>query len=67
VQDCAVLHVGAGAEGDGVHVAAQDGVHPDGGVRAERDLADDLRGEVDVGGSGDDGAMALMMANHDGC
>jgi hypothetical protein len=39
----AVLHVGAGAYTDGVHIAAQNGIHPHRGALAEHDVADDLR------------------------
>ena len=56
----AVLHVGVGADADGVDVAADDSVHPDAGVLAEDDIADDLRGEVDVASRGDGRRMALV-------
>ena len=37
-----------GADADGVHVAAHHRVHPHAGVVAQLDVADDLRGGVDV-------------------
>ena len=64
VEDGAVLHVGVGADADGVDVAADDGVHPDAGVLAEGDIADDLRREVDIAGGGDGGRVALVGADH---
>ena len=64
VEDGAVLDVGAGADADGVHVAAEDGVHPDGGLGAEMDVADDLGGGVDVAAGGEGGGEAAEGANH---
>ena len=64
VEDGAVLDVGAGADADAVGVAADDGVHPDGGLGAEVDVADELGGGVDVGAGGDDGGEAAIGANH---
>ena len=64
VEHGAVLHVGVGADADGVDVAAQDGVHPDRGVLAEHDVAEDLGGGVDVATGGDLGRMALVAADH---
>ncbi len=49
MEDGAVLNVGVGADADGVDVTADDGVHPDGGVFAENDVAENLGGGVDVG------------------
>jgi PIN domain nuclease of toxin-antitoxin system len=48
VEDGAVLDVGVGSDADRVHIAAQDGVHPDRGVFAEGDVADHLGGEIDI-------------------
>lgn len=42
VEDGAILHVGVGANADGVDITAQHGVHPDRGVCAEFYIADDL-------------------------
>ena len=53
VEDGAVLDIGVGADADGVDIAAQDGVHPDRGVLAEGDIADELGGEIDVGTGGE--------------
>jgi len=64
VEDGAVLDVGVGADADFVDIAADDGVHPDGGVLAEDDVADDLGGEVDVAGSGDGGEDSLVGTDH---
>ena len=48
VKDAAILHIGAGADADGVDVAAQNGVHPDGRALTEDDVAENLRRGVDV-------------------
>jgi small subunit ribosomal protein S21 len=64
VEDSAVLDVGVGADADGVDVAAQNGVHPDGGVFAQGDVADQLGGEIDVAGGVDLGRAALVGADH---
>ena len=50
VEDRAVLDIGAGADADVVHVAANDGAGPDAGVFADDYVADDDGGGVDVGG-----------------
>jgi hypothetical protein len=42
------LNVGIVADADLVNVAAEDGVHPDAGVFAEDDVADELGGVVDL-------------------
>jgi hypothetical protein len=60
----AVLDVGAGADADAVDVAAENGVHPDGGLRAELDVADDLGGGVDVAAGGDGGGDTAEGAKH---
>jgi hypothetical protein len=64
VKDAAVLDIGVGADADGVDIAAEDGVHPDGGALAEDDVAEKLRGEIDVATGGDDGELATIAANH---
>src|SRR5579863_1092697 len=64
VEDAVVLDVGVGADADFVHVAAQDGVHPNRRVLAEDDVADDLCRVVDVAGGGDGGGRAFEGANH---
>jgi len=64
VEHGAVLDVGAGADADLVDVAAEDGVHPDGGVLAEDDVADDLGGDVDVGGGRDGWKQAAERTDH---
>ena len=53
-----------GADADGVDVAAEDGVHPDAGLVAEDDVADDLGGGVDVAAGGDGWAYAAIRAEH---
>jgi hypothetical protein len=65
VEDGAVLDVGVGADADGVDVAAEDGVHPDGGTLTEDDVADELGGEIDVATCGELGLVALIAADHD--
>jgi hypothetical protein len=64
VEDGAVLDVGAGADADAVGVATDDGVHPEGGLGAEVDVADELGGGVDVAAGGDGGGDAAVGADH---
>src|SRR5208337_2626935 len=64
VEDTVVLNVGIVADADLVDVAAKDGVHPDAGVFAEDDVADELGGVVDVAGVGELGSDALVGADH---
>jgi hypothetical protein len=64
VEDGAVLDVGAGADADAVGVATDDGVHPEGGLGAEVDVADELGGGVDVAAGGDGGEDAAVGADH---
>ena len=64
VEDGAVLNVGAGADADTVGVATDDGVHPEGGLRAEVDVADELGGGVDVAAVGEGGGNAAVGADH---
>jgi hypothetical protein len=64
VEHGAVLHVGVRADADGVDVAAQHGVHPHRGALAERHVADDLRGEINVATGGNLGQPALVTADH---
>jgi hypothetical protein len=49
VQHAAVLHAGARADADAVHVAADHGQWPDRAVFADLDVADDHRRTVDEG------------------
>ncbi len=60
MEDAAVLDIGAGADADVVDVAADDRAGPDAGVGANDDVADDNGGGVNVGGSGDFGALAAV-------
>jgi hypothetical protein len=64
MEHAAVLHVGVGADLDGVNVPAEDGVHPDRGVFAEGDIAEELGGEIDVAAIGNARRVALVTANH---
>ena len=64
MQHGAVLHIGVGADADGMHIAADDGVHPDAGVLAEGDVADDLGGNIHIAGRRNDGRFALIGTNH---
>ena len=63
VEDAAVLNIGAGADADVVHVAADDGAGPDAGVGTDDDVADDDGGGVNVGGYGDFGPLAAVGAD----
>jgi hypothetical protein len=47
-----------------VHVAAKNGIHPDAGVFAENDIADELRGVVDISCFRDLRSDAFVGANH---
>jgi hypothetical protein len=64
VEDAVVLNVGIVADADLVNVAAEDGVHPDAGVFAEDDVADELGGFVDIAGVGELWGDALVRADH---
>src|ERR1700738_5650131 len=63
MEDAAVLNIGAGADANVVHVAADDGAGPDAGVGADDDIADDDGGGVNVGGCGDFGPLAAVGSN----
>lgn len=64
VEHGAILHVRAGADANGVDVATDDSVHPDAGVFAEGDVANDLGGGVDVAAGTDGGKFALVGTDH---
>src|ERR1700730_16680895 len=64
VEDAVVLNVGVVANADLVYIAAEDGVHPDAGVFAENDVADELGGVVDVAGVGELWSDAFVGADH---
>ena len=64
VEDAVVLNVGIVADSDLVNVTAEDRVHPDAGVFAENDVADELSGVVDVAGVGELGSDAFVGADH---
>ena len=64
VEDAVVLNVGIVADADLVDVAAEHRVHPDAGVFAENDVADELGGVVDVAGVGELGSDAFVGADH---
>jgi len=64
VENAVVLNVGVVADADLVDVAAEDRVHPDAGVFAENDVADELGGVVDIAGVGELGSDAFVGADH---
>jgi len=64
VENAVVLNVGIVADSDLVNVAAEDRVHPDAGVFAKNDVADELGGVVDVAGVGELGSDAFVGADH---
>ena len=64
VEDAVVLNIGVVADADLVDVAAEDGVHPDAGVFAEDDVADELGRVVDIASVGELGSNALVGADH---
>jgi hypothetical protein len=65
VENGTVLNVGVGADADGIDVAAKDSVHPHGRALAEHDVAENLRGGVDVATGWNDGRMALVASEHE--
>jgi hypothetical protein len=65
VEHAAVLNIGIRANADFVHIAAEDGIHPDAGVRAQLHVADDLRGLIDVAAGADLRGNALVGAKHE--
>jgi hypothetical protein len=68
MQHAAVLHIRVRAHSDRIHVAAQDGIHPDAGVLAENYIADDLCRVIDITRSRDGWRPALIRTNHlSGC
>ena len=64
VEDAVVLNVGVVADADLMDVTAEDGVHPDAGVFAEHDVADELGGVVDVASVGELGGDAFVGEDH---
>src|ERR1700677_3222209 len=64
VQHAAILNVRVRADADCVDVAAQDGAHPDRGVLAEDDVANDLRRVVDVATRGNCRRYSLKGPDH---
>jgi len=60
MEDAAVLDIGAGADADVVHVAADYGAGPDAGVGPDDDVADDDGGGVNIGGGSDFGPLAAV-------
>jgi len=59
-----ILNVGVFPQANGVDVAAKDGVHPDRGVLAEFDVAENLGRDVHVAGFGYAGYPSLIAADH---
>jgi hypothetical protein len=64
VEHAAILHVGMRADADFVNVAAQHGIHPDGGVLAENHVADDLGGGIDIASRWNGWRDAFEWSNH---
>jgi hypothetical protein len=52
------------ADANLVYIAAKHRVHPDAGVFAENDVADELSGVVDVASVGELGSDAFVGADH---
>ncbi|MNF02184.1 hypothetical protein D3C80_2012970 [compost metagenome] len=66
VQHAAILHAGALANPDTVHVTANHGQRPDRAVRAYFDVADHHRRAVDKGAVAEHGGVVLVLAKgHD--
>ena len=66
MQHAAILNVGVVADADRINVPAQHRIHPNTGVLAQFDVADDLRGGVYIAGLGDFRCHAFVGANHAG-
>jgi len=64
VQHGVVLNAGFRADADGAGVAARRDIRPDAGVRANRDVSDDDRAGVNVGGDSDIRGDAAERTNH---
>ena len=64
VENATVLDIGARADADVVHVAADDGTRPDARVGADDHVADDDGGGVDVSGCSNFGPLAAVGSNH---
>src|SRR5207248_2546414 len=64
VHDGAVLDVRAAADPDHIHVAADDGAHPDTALLADLHVADDLRAFVDERGGMDPGRGPPVRPKH---
>src|SRR5438105_4101990 len=59
-----ILHVRMRADVDGMHVAAQNGIHPDAGVLAEHYISDDLGRRIHIAGIRNGRHDAFVRADH---
>jgi hypothetical protein len=64
VKHAAILHVGVFADADGKDVAADNGIHPDAGIFADLDVANDLGGFIDIARIVNAGRDPLIRAKH---
>jgi hypothetical protein len=64
VQHCTILHIAFRSDANRIHISANNCVHPHAGVLAENDIADDLRGGIDVAACWNDGSYSLIRADH---
>jgi hypothetical protein len=64
VEDSTILDVGAGADADVMDIATDDGVHPDAGVFAKDDIADDLGRGVHIACGWNGGSYVSVRTKH---
>ncbi len=64
VQDRTILNIAARADANPVHVAANHGAGPDAGVLANRHVANNHGGRIDVSRRGDLRPAAAIAADH---
>jgi isopentenyl phosphate kinase len=64
VENGAILDVGLGTDADGIHIAAEHGIHPNRRVLAKRHVADQLGRKVDVTTGGHLGKPPLVTPDH---
>src|SRR5690348_11644909 len=64
VKHAAVLNIRIRSDADRVHVASNDGIHPDTGLLAQHHISNHLSRFVYVTGIGNGGANSLVEADH---
>ncbi len=64
VEHAAILHIGARAEANPVHIAANHGAGPHAGMLADGNVADDYRGFIYICARGNRRHAAFVRSNH---